>query len=364
MFWHSLHQLIAFLLDILHVVRQPLDQKDLEILFLRQQLAVVRRRQKRGPSLSPFEKFLFATLITRLKQTGQPVREQLGNFLLLFQPDTLLRWHRDLVRKKWTYTSARNRGGRPKTDAAIEALILRLVRETGWGGGKLHGELKKLGVTIGETTLRDILRRHNIPPAPERQRRATSWRTFLKHYRHQLLACDFFTVETLRLQTVYVFFFIEVGTRRVHLAGITAHPTSAWVNQQARNLPWQLEESGYPARYLIRDRDSKYTAVFNAIFKAEGVEVIKTPVRAPKANAFAERWIRSVREECLDRLIILDQRHLHYVLTEYLDYYNRARPHQGIEQRTPIPLPVSNPEGQIERRDILHGLIHDYRRVA
>jgi hypothetical protein len=246
----------------------------------------------------------------------------------------------------------------------VEALILRLVRENGWGGGKLHGELKKLGVTIGETTLRDILRRHNIPSTPERQRRATSWRTFLKHYRHQLLACDFFTVETLRLQTLYVFFFIEVGTRRVHLAGITAHPTSAWVNQQARNFLWQLEESGYPARYLIRDRDSKYTPVFNAIFETEGIDVIKTPVRAPKANAFAERWIRSVREECLDRLIILDQRHLHYVLTGYLDYYNFARPHQGIEQRTPIPLPVSNPHGQIERRDILQGLIHDYRRLA
>jgi transposase InsO family protein len=228
----------------------------------------------------------------------------------------------------------------------------------------LHGELKKLGMTIGETTLRDILRRHGIPPAPERQRRATSWRTFLKHYRHQLLACDFFTVETLRLQTLYVFFFMEVGTRRVQLAGITAHPTSAWVNQQARNFLWQLEESSYPARYLIRDRDSKYAHGFNAIFETEGIDVIKTPVRAPKANAFAERWIRSVREECLDRLIILDQRHLHYVLTGYLDYYNCARPHQGIEQRTPIPLPVSNPQGQIERRDILHGLIHDYRRVA
>jgi hypothetical protein len=131
MFWYSLHQLTAFLLDVLHVVRQPLDQKDLEILFLRQQLAVVRRRQKRGPSLSPVEKFLFATLVTRLKQTGQPVREQLSTFLLLFQPDTLMRWHRDLVRKKWTYSSARNRGGRPRTDAEVEGLILRLARENG-----------------------------------------------------------------------------------------------------------------------------------------------------------------------------------------------------------------------------------------
>ena len=364
MFWYSLHQLIAFLLDILRVVWQPLDQKDLEILFLRQQLAVVRRRQKRAPTLSRFEKLLFATLITQIKRAGRPVREQLGDFPLVFQPDTLLRWHRDLVRKKWTYAAAKNRGGRPRTDAEIEALVLQLARENGWGGGKLHGELKKLAVTIGETTVRDILRRHGIPPAPERQRRTTSWRTFLKHYRHQLLACDFFTVETLRMQTLYIFFFIEVGSRRVHLAGITAHPTAPWVNQQARNFVWQLEESGYPAHFLIRDRDSKYTAIFNAIFETEAIEVIKTPVRAPKANAFAERWIRTVRDECLDRLIVLDQRHLHDVLTQYIRYYNCARPHQGIEQRTPIPLPVSNPQGQIERRDILHGLIHDYRRVA
>jgi putative transposase len=199
MFWHSLYQRIAFLLDIVRIVRQPLDQKDLEILFLRQQLAVVRRRQKRAPTLARFEKLLVAALVTQLKSAGQPVRDQLSNFLLLFQSDTLLRWHRDFVRKKWTYASPRHRGGRPRTDAEAEALILRLVRENGWGGGRLPGALKKLGVMIGETTLRDLLRRHNIPPAPDRQRRATSWRTFLNHDRHPLLACDFFTVETLRL---------------------------------------------------------------------------------------------------------------------------------------------------------------------
>ena len=220
MFWYSFHLLIVFLLDILHVIRQPIDEKDLEILFLRQQLAVVRRRQKRVPTLSRFEKLLFAALVTQLKRTEQPVRKHLENALLLFQPDTLLRWHRDLVRRKWTYARSGKRGGRPRTDAELEALILRLARENAWGGGKLRGELKKPGFHLSETTLRDILRRHGIPPAPERQRRASSWRTFLKHYRHQILACDFFTVETLRLQTLYVFFFIEVGTRRVHLAGV------------------------------------------------------------------------------------------------------------------------------------------------
>jgi putative transposase len=236
MFWYSLHLLLSFLLDIIHVLRQPVDEKDLEILFLRQQLAVVHRRQKRAPTLSRLEKFLFVALVTQLRRTGQPVRKHLENALLLFQPDTLLRWHRELVRRKWTYASSGKRGGRPSTNAELEALVLRLARENGWGGGKLQGELKKLGYSISETTLRDILRRHGIPPAPERQRRASSWRTFLNHYRHQILACDFFTVETLRLQTLYVFFFIEVGTRRVHLAGITAQPTATWVNQQARNF--------------------------------------------------------------------------------------------------------------------------------
>ena len=228
----------------------------------------------------------------------------------------------------------------------------------------MHGELKKLGFHLSETTIRDILRRHGIPPAPERQRRASSWRTFLKHYRHQFFTCDFFTVETLRLQTLYAFFFIEVGTRRVHLAGVTAHPTATCVSHQARNLLWQVEESHYPAHFLIRDRDAKYSSVFDAIFETEAIKVIMTPVRAPKANAYAERWIRSVREECLDRLIILDQRHLQSVMAEYTDYYNRARPHPGIKQHTPILLPNSDHHGRIERRDILHGLIHDYRLVA
>jgi putative transposase len=155
-----------------------------------------------------------------------------------------------------------------------------------------------------------------------------------------------------------------VGTRCVHLTGVTAHPTSAWVNQQARNFLWQLAETPYPAQFLIRHRDSKYSSVFNAIFETEGITIIKTPVRAPQANSYAERWIRSVREECLDRLIVLDQHHLQSVLTEYVDYSNRARPHQGIEQRTPIPLPNSDKQGQIERRDILHDLLHDYRRIA
>jgi putative transposase len=158
-----------------------------------------------------------------------------------------------------------------------------------------------------------------------------------------------------------VFFFIEVGTRRVHVAGMTAHPTPPWVTQQARNVLWSLEQSSYPARLLIRDRDSKYSLSFDAVFQTEGIKIIKTPVRAPQANAYAERWIRSVREACLDQLIILDQHHLQRVLWEYVTYYNQARPHQGLEQRSPIPMAHPMRQGTIQRRDVLQGL---YRRVA
>jgi hypothetical protein len=178
------------------------------------------------------------------------------------------------------------------------------------------------------------------------------------------LAGDFFTVETLRLPTLYGFCFIEGGTRRVHLAGVTAHPTAPGVNQQARNFLWHLEETDYPAKDLIRDHDSKYAAVFNAVFETEGIAVIKTPIRAPKATAHAERWLRSVREECLDPLISLDQHHLHSVLAEYVDDYHHARLHQGIDQRMPIPLVPPLCQGVIERWDVLQGLNHADRRVA
>lgn len=247
------------------------------------------------------------------------------------------------------------------------ALVLRLARENAWGAGKIQGELIKLGYRLGETTVRDILRQHGVLPAPERRHHANSWSTFLKHYQHQLLACDFFTVETLWLQTLYVFFFMEIGTRRVTIAGVTAHPTAAWVTQQARQRVWTLPERhltpGLPG-FLIRDRDTKYTHAFDAVFQSEGVKVIRTPVRTPQANGFAERWIRSVREECLDRLLIVNQRHLKRVLDDYLAYYNEARPHQGLGQSTPVPMPPPALEAPIICHNVLGGIIHDYQCAA
>lgn len=228
MFWYFIYVVIVFLLDLLQVFQLTLNEKDLEILFLRQHLAILRR-QKRGPTITPMEKLVLAVLVQKLKTSEQSIGQHLNRLTLVFQPETVLHWHRKLVRRKWTYSHRENsnRGGRPKTDPEIEALVLRLARENLWGAGKLQGELKKLGYTIGETTLRDILRRHSFPNAPTRKQRSGNWRAFLKHYRQQTLACDFFTVETLWLQTLYVFFFIELGTRRVHIASVTPHPTSS-----------------------------------------------------------------------------------------------------------------------------------------
>jgi putative transposase len=284
---------------------------------------------------------VFATLTCKLKAKKVSLHQQLRQFLLLFQPETLLRWHRDLVRKKWTFQrKVDHAGGRPITDPELEALVLRLARENTRGAGKIQGELLKLGYRLGETTVRDILRRHGILPAPERQHHINHWSIFLKHYRNQLLACDFFTVETLRLQTLYVFFFIEISTRHATLAGVTNYPTAAWVTQQARQFIWEFLQSNSTARFLIRDRDAKYTRAFDAVFQSEGVRVIRTPVRTPQANGFAERWIRSVREACLDRLLIVNQQHLKRVLQDYVAYDNEARPHQGLAQRTSFPMPV------------------------
>lgn len=184
-----------------------------------------------------------------------------------------------------------------------------------------------------------------------------------------MLACDFFTVETIRLQTLYVLFFIEIGTRRVHLAGCTAHPTSEWVTQQARTIVWDIGEirdrdrdSELPIRFLIHDRDTKFTSSFDTVFASEGIESVLTPYRCPKANAFAERWVRTVRQECVDHLLIISQDHLRRVLLEYVNYYNHRRAHQGIGQRMPIP-PTERQvatSGPVQCRDVLGGIIHDY----
>jgi putative transposase len=209
-----------------------------------------------------------------------------------------------------------------------------------------------------------VLQRHGVPPAPARGRQPSTWRAFLRRHQDQILACDFFTVDTLFLQTVFVLFFIELGTRRVHLAGCTAHPTAAWATQQARQLSWTLQDGEGSAHYLLHDRDGKFAPGFDAVFRGEGVEVVRTPYRAPTANAVAERWVGSVRRECLDHLLIAGEAHLRRVLRAYVAHYNQARPHRGLGLRTPLP-PTERPgRGPIRRRELLGGLLREYYREA
>jgi transposase InsO family protein len=224
--------------------------------------------------------------------------------------------------------------------------------------------LRKLGVTVSATAIRSLLRSHGLKPEPRRQ--GPSWKEFLAYQASGILACDFFTVETVWLRTLYVLFFIELSTRRVHLAGVSAHPRSAWVTQQARNLCFELGARETPVRFLIRDRDAKFSGPFDEVFRSEGVRVIRTPIRSPKANAFAERFVKTVRQECLDHLLIFGERHLRYILREYLRHYSEERPHRGLSLQTPEPGAASRNRGDdvVVRVDRLGGLIHEYQRAA
>ena len=230
------------------------------------------------------------------------------------------------------------------------------------GYPRIAGELLKLGLRVSPSTVRRILLANQLGPAPRRA--GPSWRQFLRQQAATMLACDFFTVETLSLRRFYVLFFIELESRRVHLAGCTTNPSGAWVTQQARNLSFTgLFER---VRFLIHDRDSKFTAAFDEVFRSEGIKVIHTPIQAPQANAYAERFVRTVRAECLDWLLIIGRRHLETVLRTYTAHYNRERPHRGLALLTPDSTRADPPpsRGEIKRRDRLGGLIHEYHRAA
>jgi transposase InsO family protein len=283
-----------------------------------------------------------------------------GSFLVT--PQTILAWHRSLVRKRWTYPH--RRAGRPSLPKETTELICRLARENPrWGYLRIVGELRKLGVTVSKTSVATVLRRHGLPPAPRRE--GPSWSEFLSAGAKGIVATDFFHVDTVLLRRYYVLFVIELERRFVHVLGVTTNPNGPWVTQVARNFAADLDEAGRRFRFLIRDRDTKFTASFDAVFASIGVEIIRIPVRSPRANAVAERWVRTVREECLDHLLVVSRRHLQSVLDEYLRHYNQARPHRGLQLAQPIPHPVSAPDGgAITRRDVLGGMVHEYDRVA
>ncbi|HET6532079.1 MAG TPA: integrase core domain-containing protein [Actinoplanes sp.] len=347
--------LLRRLLDVAGLGPAP-DAKDVEIAVLRQQVLVLQRQVTR-PRYTPSDRMVLAMLARLLPRDRWPV--------FLVTPGTPLRWHRELAARRWTYPHAgQHRRG---LDLEVVEVVLRLARENPrWGYVRIVGECRKLGLVVSATTVRRILGRHRLGPAPRRA--GPSWVAFLPAQAAGTLAVDFFTVETVRLRRLYVLFVVEVERRRVHLAEITAHPSGDWVVQAARNLAMDLGERMDRFRFLVRDRDAKFTAGFDAVFAAASVEVVKIPPRTPTANAYAERWVHTVRTECLDWVLILNDRHLDRVLTAYLQHYNTGRPHRGLSlavpQPRPVPVVAPDPPGRIERVDVLGGLIHEYRHAA
>jgi transposase InsO family protein len=326
----------------------------LEIVVLQHELGILRRQTKRPPIAVVDRLFLAAA--SRLLP-----RSRWRSFIIT--PTTLLRWHRRLVAKRWTPS---HRAGRPPIRLDVRELVLRLARENPrWGYQRIVGELKGLGVAVSATSVRTWLREGGLGPVGTRP--GSTWREFLRAHRHSLLAVDFFTVETVWLQRLYVLFFIELGTRRVHFAGCTPNPNGPCVTQQARQLTWTLAERPEKLRYLIRDRDHKFTESFDRVFETEGIEIVLTPFRAPQANGVAERFVRTVRSECLDWLLILNREHLDHVLRVFIAHYNGHRPHRSLALMPPEPAPPAAAEwsgARVLRRDRLGGAVHEYTLAA
>jgi putative transposase len=347
-----LYLAVRVLLGALVRSRRGLDMKDIELLVLRHELEIMRRQVAR-PKLKPTDRALLAAAACHLPRSSRGV--------LLVTPRTLLRWHQALVRRKWRQPTGRR--GRPRLSGEVRELVLRLARENPrWGHRRICGELAKLGFQVSPTSIRRLLAQAKLEPAPRRS--GPSWREFLRAQAASIVACDFFTVENMLLRRYYVLFFIAHTSRRVWLAGCTTNPTGAWVTQQARNLGLDFSEQG--VRFLIRDRDSKYSGPFDEVFRSGGIRIVKTPLRAPQANAIAERFVRTVRAECLDWLLILNRRHLEHVLRVYIDHYNRERPHRALKLKPPhrAQPPPPSTTGEIRRHDRLGGLIHEYYRAA
>lgn len=326
--------------------------KGIEILVLRQELDVLQRQNPR-PKIRPEERLVLAVL-----QWLRPVRERLSS---LVTPDTLRRWHRDLVRRKWHYPH--RVVSRGTIGLETQLVVRRMERENlTWGYRRIQGELAKVGIEISESSIRRILATRSRP-GPKRE----TWREFMRNQASSIIACDLFTVETIKLKTLHVLFFIELNTRRVLVGGVTDGAANmAWCAQIARNLSEARDSRPVAVQYLVHDRDDRFGSVFDEVFKAEDIEILRTPWRAPKANAYAERFIRTVRQECLDRIMILGPRHLDSVLTTYVDHYNRERPHRGLDLRPPNGWPPTplDASSAIARRDRLGGLFHEYYRKA
>ncbi|MCP4306300.1 MAG: transposase [bacterium] len=322
--------------------------------MLRHQLQVLRRQVDR-PAVNDDDRTLLGAIAAVL-----PRKLRQG---WIMTPETLLRWHRKRITRHWTHPPRRQ--GRPPTATELRRLIVRLASENPtWGYRRIHGELTGLGHQIGQTTVWQILKDNHIDPAPKRSE--VTWTEFL--HSQAAVACDFFTVDTAMLRRYYVLFFIQVETRQVIFAGLTANPTGAWTTQAARNLFLLHSEQLAEAKALVRDRGSQFIDDFDEIFRTESFKILKTPVRTPVANTFAERWIGSIRRELLDRTIIWNRRQLDRLVTDYVAHYNEHRPHRSLEQRPPQsahePPPAPPAAITVLRTNRCDGLIHEYENAA
>jgi len=335
--------------------------KDAELLVLRHENAVLRRQIIGPVRYEPADRFWLATLSTLI-----PRRRWHDVFPVT--PGTLLAWHRRFIAAKWDYSARRTRTGRPPTRAALKKLILQLARENAqWGHRRIQGELARLGHPIAASTVWQILHAAGIDPAPRRT--GPTWREFLTNQAESLIAVDFFHLDTALGRRLYALAFLEHGTRRLHITGVTAHPTQEWAVQQARNLAADLSTRMESLHFLLRDRDGKYGQSFDAVFQAEEMDILKSAPRAPRMNAHCERVIGSIRREALDHVLILNEVHARQVLAAYQRHYNEHRPHQARNQLPPgadqQPATAHDLEGRrLLRTRVLGGVINEYRYAA